>query len=92
MRNIRFPFFAPYLTVNCYFQVTKLQESHEYGFRVRAENIAGPGKYSKVSDPAIARDAVDAPGDLDIVDITKNSARIIWEKPEYDGGARITGN
>lgn len=72
-------------------QVTNLEEGLEYEFRVTAENMAGVGKYSKVSESCIARDAVDAPRNLEVVGVTRKSVHLQWQKPEYDGGARITG-
>lgn len=63
----------------------------QYEFRVFAENLAGIGKYSKVSDPILTKDAVDAPIDLTVVEVTDENVILEWKKPEYDGGAKITG-
>lgn len=68
-----------------------MKEAIEYEFRVFAENLAGMGKYSKVSDPIFTKDAIDAPLDLTIVDVTAENVTLQWKKPEYDGGAKITG-
>lgn len=71
--------------------MTGLKEAVEYEFRVVAENLAGLGKFSKVSDPALTKDAVDAPIDLEVVETTAENVMLRWKKPEYDGGAKITG-
>lgn len=73
------------------FKVTGLDEGLEYEFRVCAENMAGVGKFTKPSDSCTARDAVDAPRNLEVVGVTRKSVHLQWEKPEYDGGAKITG-
>uniref|UniRef100_A0A669DL52 Titin n=1 Tax=Oreochromis niloticus TaxID=8128 RepID=A0A669DL52_ORENI len=63
----------------------------EYEYRVYAENIVGIGKASKVSEGYIARDPCDPPGTPEAIKITKDSVTIVWTKPEYDGGAKVTG-
>uniref|UniRef100_A0A668A5M4 Titin n=1 Tax=Myripristis murdjan TaxID=586833 RepID=A0A668A5M4_9TELE len=63
----------------------------EYEYRVYAENIVGIGKVSKVSEGHIARDPCDPPGTPEATKITKDSVTIVWTKPEYDGGAKVTG-
>uniref|UniRef100_A0A8C4R519 Titin n=1 Tax=Eptatretus burgeri TaxID=7764 RepID=A0A8C4R519_EPTBU len=62
-----------------------------YEYRVYAQNIAGIGKCSKVSEPVAARDPCDPPGQPEVKNITRNSVSLAWKKPEYDGGAKITG-
>uniref|UniRef100_A0A3Q4MCF9 Titin n=1 Tax=Neolamprologus brichardi TaxID=32507 RepID=A0A3Q4MCF9_NEOBR len=62
-----------------------------YEFRVCAENMAGVGPCSKPSDPVAARDQCDPPGNLTVTNITNTSVTLSWDKPEYDGGAKITG-
>lgn len=73
------------------FKTTGLEEGLEYEFRVYAENIVGVGKASKISEGYIARDPCDPPGTPEAVRITKNSITIVWTKPEYDGGSKVTG-
>uniref|UniRef100_A0A3Q1F2W1 Titin n=1 Tax=Acanthochromis polyacanthus TaxID=80966 RepID=A0A3Q1F2W1_9TELE len=63
----------------------------EYEYRVYAENIVGIGKVSKVSEGQVARDPCDPPGTPEATKITKDSVTIVWTKPEYDGGAKVTG-
>ena len=79
------------LLPNTEYKVTNLQEGLEYEFRVCAENLAGVGKYSRPSESAMARDPVDPPRDLDVVGVTRSAVHLQWKKPDYDGGARITG-
>uniref|UniRef100_A0A3Q2DJN0 Titin n=1 Tax=Cyprinodon variegatus TaxID=28743 RepID=A0A3Q2DJN0_CYPVA len=73
------------------FKTTGLEPGMEYEFRVYAENIVGIGKASKVSEGHIARDPCDPPGTPEATKITKDSITIVWTKPEYDGGAKVTG-
>lgn len=63
----------------------------EYTFRVCAENMAGNGKFSKASESIVCRDKVDSPGRPDVVEVGRNTAVLEWKKPDYNGGARITG-
>uniref|UniRef100_A0A3B3QDV2 Titin n=1 Tax=Paramormyrops kingsleyae TaxID=1676925 RepID=A0A3B3QDV2_9TELE len=73
------------------FKVTGTEEGLFYEYRVYAENIAGIGKCSKTSELVAARDPCDPPGKPTITNITKTSVSLLWTKPEYDGGAKVTG-
>uniref|UniRef100_A0A8C5SPU1 Titin n=1 Tax=Laticauda laticaudata TaxID=8630 RepID=A0A8C5SPU1_LATLA len=58
------------------FTVSGLVEDQRYEFRVIARNAAG---------------SVSEPSEITLVDVTRHSASIKWEKPESDGGSKITG-
>lgn len=73
------------------FKTIGLEPGMEYEYRVYAENIVGIGKASKVSEGQVARDPCDPPGTPEATKITKDSITIFWTKPEYDGGAKVTG-
>lgn len=73
------------------FKTSGLEPGMEYEYRVYAENIVGIGKASKVSEGHVARDPCDPPGTPEATKITKDSVTIVWTKPEYDGGAKVTG-
>uniref|UniRef100_A0A3P8SYC1 Titin n=1 Tax=Amphiprion percula TaxID=161767 RepID=A0A3P8SYC1_AMPPE len=73
------------------FKTAGLEPGMEYEYRVYAENIVGIGKVSKVSEGQVARDPCDPPGTPEATKITKDSVTIVWTKPEYDGGAKVTG-
>uniref|UniRef100_A0A803W9K1 Titin n=1 Tax=Ficedula albicollis TaxID=59894 RepID=A0A803W9K1_FICAL len=72
-------------------KVTGLDEGLMYEYRVYAENIAGIGKCSKACEPVAARDPCDPPGQPEVTNITRTSVSLKWKKPEYDGGAKVTG-
>lgn len=72
-------------------KVSGLDEGMFYEYRVYAENIAGIGKVSKVSEAIAARDPCDPPGQPVVTSITRTSVSLSWTKPEYDGGAKVTG-
>uniref|UniRef100_A0A8D2NQ89 Titin n=1 Tax=Zosterops lateralis melanops TaxID=1220523 RepID=A0A8D2NQ89_ZOSLA len=72
-------------------KVTGLDEGLMYEYRVYAENIAGIGKCSKACEPVAARDPCDPPGQPEVTNITRTSVSLKWAKPEYDGGAKVTG-
>uniref|UniRef100_A0A8C9ZCV2 Titin n=1 Tax=Sander lucioperca TaxID=283035 RepID=A0A8C9ZCV2_SANLU len=73
------------------FKMTGIEEGLMYQFRVYAENIAGIGPCTKASDPVAARDPCESPRNLRVTNITRTSVSLFWDKPEYDGGVKITG-
>uniref|UniRef100_A0A3P8W2K5 Titin n=1 Tax=Cynoglossus semilaevis TaxID=244447 RepID=A0A3P8W2K5_CYNSE len=58
---------------------------------VYAENMAGVGLCSNTSDSVAARDQCEPPQNLTVTNITNSSVSLSWDKPEYDGGAKIIG-
>ena len=73
------------------YKVTGLTENLEYQFRVCAENLAGIGKFSRPSDAVVCRDSVKPPGKPVAVEVSRNEVKLEWQKPEYDGGFKLTG-
>uniref|UniRef100_A0A674F349 Titin n=1 Tax=Salmo trutta TaxID=8032 RepID=A0A674F349_SALTR len=73
------------------YKVTGIEEGMGYEYRVYAENIAGIGKCSKACEAVSARDPCDPPGEPTVTGITRTSVSLAWTKPEYDGGAKVTG-
>lgn len=73
------------------YRITGLTEGMLYYFRVLPENIYGIGEPCETSDVVLVCDIPMVPQKLDIVDITKSTVTLAWEKPLHDGGSRITG-
>ncbi|KAF3843850.1 hypothetical protein F7725_002699 [Dissostichus mawsoni] len=76
------------------FKATGLLVGHEYEFRVIAENIAGLSPPSASSPFYKATDVLYAPGapcNPRILDTSKSSITVAWNKPVYDGGSDLTG-
>uniref|UniRef100_A0A803VN32 Titin n=1 Tax=Ficedula albicollis TaxID=59894 RepID=A0A803VN32_FICAL len=82
------------VTSNCTknsFKITQLQEGCSYYFRVLAVNEYGAGLPAETADPVKVSEPPSPPSKVILVDVTRNSASIKWEKPESDGGSKITG-
>uniref|UniRef100_A0A673JG47 Titin n=1 Tax=Sinocyclocheilus rhinocerous TaxID=307959 RepID=A0A673JG47_9TELE len=77
---------------NCHklsWKVEPLQEGCSYYFRVLAENEHGIGLPADITDPLKVSEVPQCPGKLSVVDVTKTSVSLSWEKPIHDGGSRI---
>uniref|UniRef100_A0A8D3DAG2 Titin-like n=1 Tax=Scophthalmus maximus TaxID=52904 RepID=A0A8D3DAG2_SCOMX len=73
------------------FKVNGIEEGMMYEYRVYAENIAGIGKCSKACEAVAARDPCDPPGTPVVTLVTRTSVSLSWDKPEYDGGTKVSG-
>ncbi|KER21602.1 hypothetical protein T265_15051, partial [Opisthorchis viverrini] len=75
-------------------KITNVDEGQTYEFRVSAVNDAGPGEPSKATAPHTVKDPTYPPGspeNLNVDRVTKNGAKLSWNKPRRDGGAPVTG-
>ena len=73
---------------------TKLVEGNQYHFRVYAVNEIGESEPGITDEPITAKLPFDPPGppiNLIVSDITKATANLAWEVPEFDGGSPVTG-
>uniref|UniRef100_A0A672QCN4 Titin n=1 Tax=Sinocyclocheilus grahami TaxID=75366 RepID=A0A672QCN4_SINGR len=80
------------VVTNCHklsWKVEPLQEGCSYYFRVLAENEHGIGLPADITDPLKVSEVPQCPGKLSVVDVTKTSVSLSWEKPIHDGGSRI---
>lgn len=73
------------------FKVDGLMEGMLYYFRVLPENIYGIGEPRETPDVILICEVPLPPHKLEVLDVTKSSVTLGWEKPEHDGGSRLTG-
>uniref|UniRef100_A0A8C1WCY1 Titin n=1 Tax=Cyprinus carpio TaxID=7962 RepID=A0A8C1WCY1_CYPCA len=73
------------------YKVENLAEGAMYYFRVMAENEYGVGLPVETKTASKASEVPQPVGKVMLTDVTKVSASLAWEKPEYDGGSRIGG-
>eukprot|EP00058_Branchiostoma_floridae_P020285 XP_002605775.1 hypothetical protein BRAFLDRAFT_121886 [Branchiostoma floridae] len=67
-------------------------EGNHYYFRVTAVNEYGEGVPAETSAPTLAADPVEVPDPprfLEVTQVTETSIGLSWEKPDWDGGARV---
>uniref|UniRef100_A0A663MAZ1 Titin n=1 Tax=Athene cunicularia TaxID=194338 RepID=A0A663MAZ1_ATHCN len=82
------------VNANCHktsWKVDSLQEGCNYYFRVLAENEYGIGLPVETSESVKVSERPLPPGKITLLDVTRNSVSLSWEKPEHDGGSRILG-
>lgn len=85
-----------YKTVTCKcsktsFKIDGLMEGMLYYFRVLPENIYGIGEPCETPDVILVCEVPLPPHKLEVIDVTKTTVTLGWEKPEHDGGSRLTG-
>uniref|UniRef100_A0A8C1WDE3 Titin n=1 Tax=Cyprinus carpio TaxID=7962 RepID=A0A8C1WDE3_CYPCA len=73
------------------YKVENLAEGAMYYFRVMAENEYGVGLPVETKTASKASEVPQPVGKVMLMDVTKVSASLAWEKPEHDGGSRIAG-
>ncbi|XP_059156398.1 twitchin-like isoform X4 [Physella acuta] len=74
--------------------VPKLQEGHDYKFRVIAEGPNGDSEPLELENPITAKNPFEKPeppGKPEVVDRDRTFIEMKWEPPRNDGGAPITG-
>uniref|UniRef100_A0A8C5DN21 Fibronectin type-III domain-containing protein n=1 Tax=Gouania willdenowi TaxID=441366 RepID=A0A8C5DN21_GOUWI len=71
------------------YKIDKLQEGGFYYFRVLAVNEFGSGLPAETAEPVKVSEVPLCPGKITLIDVTSNSAKLTWEKPEHDGGSKI---
>lgn len=73
------------------FRITGLSEGTRYFFRVLPENIYGVGEPCEISDAVLVCEVPMIPQKLEVMDVTKSTITLAWEKPLHDGGSKLTG-
>ncbi|KHJ76844.1 immunoglobulin I-set domain protein, partial [Oesophagostomum dentatum] len=79
-------------TADTNLKVGKLNEGHEYKFRVKAVNRQGTSAPLQTDHAIVAKNPFDEPGaptDVTPVDWDKDHVDLEWKAPENDGGAPI---
>uniref|UniRef100_A0A8C9Z8D1 Titin n=1 Tax=Sander lucioperca TaxID=283035 RepID=A0A8C9Z8D1_SANLU len=69
--------------------ISDLQEGGRYYFRVLAVNELGVGLPASTDQVKVA-EAPLPPGKVVLVDVTRHTVTLSWEKPDHDGGSKIT--
>lgn len=76
------------------FKVDGLTQGHKYKFRVRAVNKEGKSEPLETSGSYEAKNPFEKPtkpGRPEVTDFDSGWADLKWEKPEFDGGSKISG-
>uniref|UniRef100_A0A671TUP3 Titin n=1 Tax=Sparus aurata TaxID=8175 RepID=A0A671TUP3_SPAAU len=83
--------YSPITTCNrMSWKVEPLPEGGIFFFRVLAENEYGVGLPAKTIEPIKISEKPQPPGKVSVVDVTCSTVTLAWEKPEHDGGSRIS--
>uniref|UniRef100_A0A3P8SUA5 Titin n=1 Tax=Amphiprion percula TaxID=161767 RepID=A0A3P8SUA5_AMPPE len=80
--------------VNCHkssWKIGDLEEGKMYSFRILAENEYGIGLPVETLEPIKVSEKPLPPGKVSLREVTGTSVTLTWEKPDHDGGSRITG-
>uniref|UniRef100_A0AAY4B618 Titin n=1 Tax=Denticeps clupeoides TaxID=299321 RepID=A0AAY4B618_9TELE len=81
------------VTNNCVrnsIRIDDLQEGGVYHFRILAVNEHGVGLPAETAEPVKVSQAPLPPGRITLVDVTRHTISLSWEKPDHDGGSKIT--
>lgn len=73
------------------FRITGLEEGAHYFFRVLPENIYGVGEPCDTAEAVLVCEVPSVPLNLQVLDVSRSSVTLRWERPLHDGGSRING-
>uniref|UniRef100_A0A8D3CDA8 Titin n=1 Tax=Scophthalmus maximus TaxID=52904 RepID=A0A8D3CDA8_SCOMX len=69
--------------------ISDLQEGGRYYFRVLAVNELGVGLPASTDQVKVSQAPL-PPGKIVLVDVSRHTVTLSWEKPDHDGGSKIT--
>uniref|UniRef100_A0A3Q3XBM3 Titin n=1 Tax=Mola mola TaxID=94237 RepID=A0A3Q3XBM3_MOLML len=72
------------------YKVDNLQEGCLYYFRVMAVNEFGTGLPAVTAESVKVADVPSPPGKITLSDLSCSGGRLSWERPDHDGGSKIT--
>uniref|UniRef100_A0A3P9KQV3 Titin n=1 Tax=Oryzias latipes TaxID=8090 RepID=A0A3P9KQV3_ORYLA len=83
--------YSPITTCNkMSLKVESLPEGGIFFFRVLAENEYGVGLQAKTIEPIKISEKPQPPGKVSVVDVSRSTVSLKWEKPIHDGGSRVS--
>ena len=76
------------------YRLSNLNSENIYSIRVAAENIAGIGDFSKITEPVQAKNMFSRPdppmGPITLSNLTRETVDASWHAPKQNGGSPVT--
>jgi titin len=76
------------------YRLKNLNVGSLYSIRVAAENIAGVGNYTEITEPVVAKNLFSVPdaptGPIVVSNITRETVDVSWHAPKHNGGSPVS--